>query len=243
MKRDFDAARALAAVHPRAESGIGSLSEGSLHHLLKFYFEPDADRHEVGVGRYFADILNEDGIIEIQTRALYRLSPKLDAFLPLYPVTVVYPVASVKRVSWIDPKTGEKSRPRRSPKKGTKYDCVRELYALRKYLSRPGFRFCIVYLEIEELRLKNGWGNGGKKGSSRADRIPLSLCDIEFYNEKSDYAAFIPPALESPFTVERFSAAAKTGRMAAGMSVKLLELTGNVRLCGSSGRAKLYETI
>ena len=82
MKRDFDAARALAAVHPRAESGIGSLSEGSLHHLLKFYFEPDADRHEVGVGRYFADILNEDGIIEIQTRALYRLSPKLDAFLP-----------------------------------------------------------------------------------------------------------------------------------------------------------------
>ena len=99
MRRDFDAARALAAVHPRAESGIGSLSEGSLHHLLKFYFEPDADRHEVGVGRYFADILNEDGIIEIQTRALYRLSPKLDAFLPLYPVTVVYPVAAVKQVS------------------------------------------------------------------------------------------------------------------------------------------------
>lgn len=118
MKRDFDAARALAAVHPRAESGIGSLSEGSLHHLLKFYFEPDADRHEVGVGRYFADILNEDGIIEIQTRALYRLSPKLDAFLPLYPVTVVYPVAAVKQVSWIDPKPGRKAgravRPRRA---------------------------------------------------------------------------------------------------------------------------------
>ena len=51
------------AASPRAESGIGSVSEGSLHHFLKFYFEPDADLHEVGVGRYFADIRNEDGIV------------------------------------------------------------------------------------------------------------------------------------------------------------------------------------
>ena len=115
--RDFEQALALASRSPRAESGIGSVSEGSLHHFLKFYFEPDADFHEVGVGRYFADIRNEDGIIEIQTRALYRLKPKLDAFLPLDAVTVVYPIAAVKRLSWLDPKTGEKSAPRRSPKK------------------------------------------------------------------------------------------------------------------------------
>lgn len=57
------------------------------------------------MGRYFADIRNEDGIIEIQTRALYRLKPKLDAFLPLDAVTVVYPIAAVKRLSWLDPKT------------------------------------------------------------------------------------------------------------------------------------------
>ncbi len=49
--RDFEKALALAAASPRAESGIGSVSEGSLHHFLKFYFEPDADLHEVGVGR------------------------------------------------------------------------------------------------------------------------------------------------------------------------------------------------
>ena len=61
--RDFEKALALAAASPRAESGIGSVSEGSLHHFLKFYFEPDADLHEVGVGRYFADIRNEDGIL------------------------------------------------------------------------------------------------------------------------------------------------------------------------------------
>lgn len=123
------------------------------------------------MGRYFADIRNEDGIIEIQTRALYRLKPKAGAFLPLDAVTVVYPIAAVKRLSWLDPKTGEKSAPRRSPKKGTRYDCVRELYALRDYLLRDGFRLCLVFLELEEVRLKNGWGNGGQ-ARLRADGPP-----------------------------------------------------------------------
>ena len=37
--RDFEQALALASRSPRAESGIGSVSEGSLHHFLKFYFK------------------------------------------------------------------------------------------------------------------------------------------------------------------------------------------------------------
>ena len=73
--RDFEKALALAAASPRAESGIGSVSEGSLHHFLKFYFEPDADLHEVGVGRYFADIRNEDasGTVAAVTSILSQL--------------------------------------------------------------------------------------------------------------------------------------------------------------------------
>ena len=241
--RDFEQALALASRSPRAESGIGSVSEGSLHHFLKFYFEPDADFHEVGVGRYFADIRNEDGIIEIQTRALYRLKPKLDAFLPLDAVTVVYPIAAVKRLSWLDPKTGEKSAPRRSPKKGTRYDCVRELYALRDYLLRDGFRLCLVFLELEEVRLKNGWGNGGKRGSERMDRLPLGFCDIEFYDEPADYGLFLPDALPPEFTAAEFASAAHVTPMIAGMTVNLLLRTGHIAPGGKRGRALLYRKI
>lgn len=118
------------AASPRAESGIGSVSEGSLHHFLKFYFEPDADLHEVGVGRYFADIRNEDGILEIQTRALYRLKPKLDAFLPLDAVTVVYPVAAVQAPVVARPRhpakrPGRAARPKRARATTVSASCTR----------------------------------------------------------------------------------------------------------------------
>lgn len=56
-------------------------------------------------------------MIEIQTRALYRLKPKLDKFLPFYPVTVVYPISYDKWVCWINEETGEITQKRKSPKK------------------------------------------------------------------------------------------------------------------------------
>ena len=57
-------------------------------------------------------------MIEIQTRALYRLKQKLEKFLPLYPVTVVYPISYDKWVCWINEETGEITQKRKSPKKG-----------------------------------------------------------------------------------------------------------------------------
>ena len=76
--------------------GIGTLGEKSLHLTLKYYFAPDPDSHEQTVGGFIADVVTEDGIYEIQTRGLSRLKPKLDAFLPCCPVTVVHPVVTEK---------------------------------------------------------------------------------------------------------------------------------------------------
>ena len=61
--------------------GIGTLSEKALHAALKSYYEPDFESREVKVGSFVADIVGENGIIEIQTRGFDRLGRKLDAFL------------------------------------------------------------------------------------------------------------------------------------------------------------------
>ena len=72
---------------------IGTLGERSLHAVLKRFLQPDENRHEVRVGRYVADIFDENGVTEIQTRQFYKMKRKLAAFLPEHAVTVVYPVS------------------------------------------------------------------------------------------------------------------------------------------------------
>ena len=52
----------------KCKKGIGTLSEKTLHSVLKNYFEPFSENHEIKIGNYVADIVGENGIIEIQTR-------------------------------------------------------------------------------------------------------------------------------------------------------------------------------
>ena len=89
------------------ENGIGTLSEKTVHSVLKNYLEPDTTYHEIKTGRYVADIRTPDGIYEIQTRQFNKLRNKLEAFLPEYSVTVVYPIPHIKYLRWIDGQTGE----------------------------------------------------------------------------------------------------------------------------------------
>ena len=69
---------------------IGTYRERSQHLILKHYFEPDSDRHEIPLEGYIADIYSEAGVIEIQTSSFGALQSKLEAFLRNYPVTLVY---------------------------------------------------------------------------------------------------------------------------------------------------------
>ena len=99
--------------HIRA--GIGTYGEKTVHAVLKNYFEPYPDSHERKIGGYVADIVGEDGIIEIQTGSFERLRKKLEAFLAVRRVTVVYPIPRKKWLIRIDPKTGEQGKKRKSP--------------------------------------------------------------------------------------------------------------------------------
>ena len=76
--------RALALANAPTPTCIGTLSERVTHRVLKYYFEPDPNFHEVKYLGSVADIKNSDGIIEIQTKGLDRLRGKLHKFLPTY---------------------------------------------------------------------------------------------------------------------------------------------------------------
>ena len=73
--------------------GIGTLSEKTVHAVMKNYYAPDTDMHEIPIENFVADIFTGQEIIEIQTRAFNKMRLKLDAFLPLYPF-IQFPISS-----------------------------------------------------------------------------------------------------------------------------------------------------
>lgn len=221
-------------------TGIGRLQEKTLHAVLKRYLEPDTSCHEIPVGRYVADIRNAGGIVEIQTGQFHRLKEKLAAFLELGPVTVIYPVAAVKWLIWVD-EDGSLSKPRKSPKRGLPAEVFREIYALRPYLSHPNFRLHVLLLELEEYRLKNGWGNGGKKGSVRYDRIPLMLLERVCVNQPADCALLLPEALPELFTAKELRKLGGISPLALSAALAVLTDAGVIERVGKRGKAYLYQ--
>ena len=134
----------------RERNGIGTLGEKTLHAVLKNYFEPHGDNQEIKIGGYVADIVGENGVIEIQTRQFNKLLKKLEAFLEFSDVTVVYPMAEIKYLRWLDIDTGELSQRRKSPRKAKIYDVFPELYKIKYTLDNPRFHLCLCMLEVED---------------------------------------------------------------------------------------------
>lgn len=240
-KLRFDAACEKIVRKERAKAGIGTLSEKTLHAVLKHYMEPDEDFHETPVNGYVADIYREGHIIEIQTRNFNVLRRKLDAFLPEFSVEIVYPIPATKWLSWIDPETGEVSDKRKSPKRGTPYDAFFELYKIKSYLTHPNLSIRLVLVDVEESRLLNGWSYDKKRGSVRHDRIPVGLVEEYVIEQIEDYRMFIPPELEDGFSVKDFSKATKMRKDRASTALHIMNYVGTVERIGKKGNAYIYE--
>ncbi len=237
----FEAARKKIIGVDRQRLGIGTLAEKSVHAVLKNYWEPDEDRQEIPIENYVADIYTGREIIEIQTRQFYRMKQKLRAFLPLYPVTIVYPIPRQKNLIWIDPETGEISERRRSPKKGNVYMAFEELYGIKEFIKNPNLKICLTLLDMEEYKLLDGRGRDRKIRASKFDRIPTELVEEVEIDCLQDYMQFVPYELEESFTVKDFARAAHIPVSTAGRTVNILHYVGMLKHIGKKGKQFLYQ--
>lgn len=237
----FQAAKDKIIGVDRQRLGIGTLSEKTVHAIIKNYLQPDEDHQEIPIENYVADIYNDGEIIEIQTRQFDKMRKKLSAFLPLYPVTIVYPVPREKWLIWIDEESGELSRPRKSPAKGSPYTIFPELYKIKMFLKHPNIRLKMILMDMEEYRLLNGWSRDKKKGSSRYDRIPTKLVQEIEINCIEDYMQFVPYELEGEFSVKEFAKYAHIPARLAGITVNILYYLDILERTGKKGNAYLYQ--
>lgn len=223
------------------QAGIGTLAEKTTHAILKNMYEPDMELHEIPVEGSIADICTGDEIIEIQTANFHKLRKKLDKFLPLMPVTIVYPIVRAKWLHWIDPATGEHASTHKSTRTGTAYDIFGQLVYIMPYLTDKNLRLCAVLIDADEYRLLDGKRSKDKKrGSHRCDRIPRTLAGEVRIDCPQDYMQFVPYPLNEPFTAREFEKAAHiTGRIGQNTVAVLREL-GILKQQGKQGNAYLY---
>ena len=206
------------------DTGIGLLNETSVHAFLKDYIDSDKAHQEVKIGRYFADVANESGIFEIQTRGFYKIRAKLACFLKESPVTLIYPVTVRKTLYWIDPATGECSKGRRTPKRATVCEIWRELPPIVDLLECPGFSVRLVFLESEEYRVLDGFGAQKKYRAGHIDRCPQRLLSEMEVRTAADLRRLFPEKLEKQekFTSLDFAKEGRIPRKAAQNALRIL---------------------
>ena len=227
----------------RQRHGIGMLAEKNVHAIVKDYYEPDEDHQEIPLEGCVADIYKDGSVIEIQNGNFTKLKKKLEKFLPLYQVTVVYPLPRIRYLIWVDEETGEMSDKRKSPRKGTVYDMFWELCKIRPFLEHENFTLKILMMDVEEYRLLNGWGRGGKKGSTREERVPFHLVEEYVFSCPQDYMQLVPYELPQRFTVKQFAKAAKIPEKKAQSAITILRQLHVIEKVGTLGRAYLYEAV
>ena len=238
-ERFSEACRAFFAEVPSRKK-IGVLSEKTLHSVIKRFIEPNEALQEVKVGGYYADIKNDDGIFEVQTRSFNKLRAKLMSYLETERVTIVYPIPATKRLIWIDAQSGELTAPRKSPKRGSYFDAISELYKLDMLIANDTLRVLLLLIDMDEYRYLNGWSADGKKGSTRHERYPIALFDSLLLATKEDYEGLLPSDLCSPFTSKEFASAARIRTRIAQTVLTVLLKRGAVQCVGKSGRLNLY---
>ena len=236
-EQSFAAACRAVQAAGRVDQGVGTLGEKTLHAVLKRMIEPDVSRHEVKLGRYAADVLNERGVFEIQTRNLHKLKPKLTTLLPYYPVTVVVPIVETKWLLTLDPETGELKDRRKSPKRGKAAALLPDLAYLKSLLTDPNLSFLLVRLEGEELR---------KPVSNRRRPVtPLEFAPTRFLGTirlktRADYAALLPPDLPETFTARELGKALGLSAGQSSAAANVLCHMGAIALTGRRRNAYLY---
>ena len=237
---------ALRHRHEPGLAGIGTLGEKRLHAVIKHYLTENEDYHEVGFPdcRFVADVAFDDAIYEVQTGSFAPLREKIAYYLANTDrtVTVVHPVAAVRRMSWVDRADGSVTPPRRVAGERPR-DLLPALYPLIPYLSDRRLRFRLLLIETQDFRLlddKKSRRAGHRRGG-KLDRVPIALLDDLTFSVPRDYLSLLPsPLPDEPFPVKQFARQTGIYGVDSYSAVRVLCALGLLRPAEPAGRAMTF---
>ena len=218
--------------------GIGRLSEKYIHRTLKYYLEPDESKHEIEYLGSVADIRNEEGITEIQTRAFEYLAPKLKKFLKEDKVTLVCPIIKTKYITTLT-EDGEVISRKKSPMQKGLSDVAIELYKIKEFILDKNLEIRLIFLAAEADRtlISNTSRPKYKKGRV----YPCEILEEITLREIDDFRILLPDALPEKFLRSEYNKAIKERTKFSYYALKLCEHLGFVKQVGKRGNAFIYE--
>lgn len=238
LKERFKRARAEIIGEAVSTEGVGGLNERSIHKILKLSIEPNTDFHEVKFLGSVADIKNEEGIFEVQTKGAYKLKGKLIKYLEHCPVTLVIPIIREKYLRYIDTETGEILPPKRSPRPENIYHALNSIFSLADLFLFDNFKLMLVFLSADEYKHRVK-----KKGQRRVDAIPREILEVREITAREEFLEFFPKSLPEEFVASEFSRAIKKPSRFTYFVIKFYENLGFIENVGKRGRAILYKRV
>lgn len=226
---------------PNENISIGIQKEKILHKIMKYYLEKDNKKHEIKVDRMFADIKVDNHIYEIQTQNFNMLRHKLDVFLPSFKVTIVYPASRVKILYIID-ENGELVKTTKSPKKGTPFSVLPELYKIKSYLTNSNLDIKVIYLDMDEYRTQTPKKHYRSKGYERYKQVPLSIVEEYELKNKNDYIRLLAEYnITDSFKALDFSKVTKLSYSKTSAAIQVLKSLDVIQLSKKDGRKNIWK--
>ena len=235
---------------------IGTLAEKSLHAQIKQFYAQPGDLLEHALDGYVIDIARpnraekndvegggatEPGwrCIEIQTRGLGKMKPKLLALLPQRPVQVILPIAVDTTIVRLDGGGAPISR-RKSPKHGCVLHVFAELVSLPTLVDHPHFSLEVLLTREEQFWRDDGQGSWRRRRWSIYDRRLLAVVGATPLTCPGDCAALLPAELTDNFTARDLAAAAGQPLALAQKMAYCLRQMGVLQVVGKQGNALVY---
>ncbi len=222
----------------RVPAGIGQLAERSLHAALKEHLAQPGDRFEVKLGRYVIDIVRGDLLIEIQTRHLYALRPKLLRLLADHPIRLIHPLPAERRIVREDA-GGRVLTRRKSPRHADGRDIFNELVRISDLALHPNLTLEALLIREEQVWRDDGRGSWRRGRWSLIDTRLLGVVESVVFRQPADYLALLPP-LPKAFTNADLAVARGWNSRLAGKATYALRAMGLLTPAGKRGRANLF---
>ena len=219
---------------------IGALNEGPLHESLKQLYAEPGDSIEARIGKYIADILRGDRIIEIQTGAFGPLKSKLHAVLNDYKVTLVHPIACERWIVKLPKTPSGKEVRRKSPKRGRIEDVFEKLVSIADLLAHPGFELEVVAIQEEEVRAFDAGRSHKRRGWIVVERRLIQILNRLVVRTPDDLLSMIPGELPQCFSTLDIAKALGRPRWLAQMVAYCLRESGAVSVVGKEGNSIIY---